>query len=57
MRADGSGLVRVDGFTDEDMTQEAEELKSDRAPVLPSKEEEEQRFSFAVQKLVLCVCS
>ena len=33
--------MRVDGFTDEDMTQEAEELKSDRAPVLPSKEEVE----------------
>ena len=43
MRTDGSGPVRVDGFTDEDMTQEAEELKSVRAPVLPSKEEVEAR--------------
>ena len=33
--------MRADGFTDADMTQEAEELKSVPAPVLPSKEEVE----------------
>ena len=41
MRADGSGPVRADGFADEGMAQEAEELKSVPAPVLPSKEEVE----------------
>ena len=35
------GPVRADGFTDEDKTQEAEELKSVPDPVLPSKEEVE----------------
>ena len=41
MRADEVGPVRVDEFANEDMVQEAEELRHVPAPVLPSKTEVE----------------
>ena len=39
VRTDGSGPVRADGFADEDVVQEAEELRHVPAPVLPSEAE------------------